>query len=369
MERKRTSLLMILVLILCSAPLTALAALPAGVPDKMEAPSIENIEVITKDENHTNPQPIFRLEIKLPQSALDLDAVRPADGFTIIEYYSKVDEGDWEKSDGGYMDNLIGEPSFRVPGKKNTFYAYAYPIDEGDLVTIDIKNRTYSFKVKLYYQYYYGEDNNEWDYVISEFSNEVTKGSGSFYEKVSSWAEPEIKNAEKAGLIPDILEGADLTRPITREEFCELSVLLYEKTTGKIAPTADTNPFTDTENPQILKAFKIGVTSGTSATTFSPQTLISREQCAAMLYRTIKAIKPDGSYDVAGVKDFPDQKHISSWAFEATKYMSKIGIITGDAAGNFMPRAITTAHEASYYGSATREQAIAMSFRTYEKMK
>jgi len=369
MKQKLKTTLMTVVLILCISPVNALAAMPEGVPDKLEAPSIENIELITGDVNHTNSQPVFRLEIKLPQSALDLDVVRPTDGFTNIEYFSKIDDGDWERSDGGYMDNLIGEPSFNVQGKTNTFYAYVYPIDEGDLETIDIKNRNYSFKVQLYYQYYYGEGNGEWDYVYSDFSNEVSKGSGSFYEKASPWAEPELKKAEEAGIIPGILEGADLTSPITREEFCELSVLLYEKTTGKSSPAAASNPFTDINNPQILKAYQLEITSGTSATTFSPHMLITREQCAAMLFRAMKAIEPDGEYSIDGVKDFPDQKYISSWAVEATKYMSKSGIITGDAQGNFMPKASTTAQEAAGYGKATREQAIALSLRAYEKMK
>jgi len=369
MKRKQTTIILIVFAIfLCIAPVNALAALPEGVPYKLDAPAIENIELITGDANHTNSNPIFRLEIKLPQSALDLDEVRPADGFANIEYFSKIDDGEWELSDGGYMDNLIHEPSFQVPGKKNTFYAYVYPVDEGDMETIDIKNRNYSFKVQLYYQYYYGEDNGEWDYVYSDFSNEVSKGSGGFYEKASSWAEPELKKAEEAGLIPGILEGVDLTRPITREEFCELSVLLYEKTTGKNAPTAASNPFIDTQNSQILKAYQLGITSGTSADTFSPRILINREQCAAMLFRAMKAIEPDRDFNITGVRDFPDQKYISEWAVEATKYMSKVGIITGDNQGNFMPKATTTAQEAAGYGRATREQAIALSLRTYEKM-
>ena len=85
-----------------------------------------------------------------------------------------------------------------------------------------------------------------------------------------------------------------------------------------------------------------------------------------MLFRAIKAMHPQGNYSIAGVKDFPDQKNISNWAVEATKYMNKAGIITGDAQGNFMPKATTPAQEAAGYGMATREQAIALSVRTYE---
>jgi len=48
--------------------------------------------------------------------------------------------------------------------------------------------------------------------------------------------------------------------------------------------------------------------------------------------------------------------------------MSKIGVITGNAKGEFMPKATTSAQEAAGYGMATREQAIAMSVRSYDKL-
>jgi hypothetical protein len=204
--------------------------------------------------------------------------------------------------------------------------------------------------------------------IYSPVSNTVSIGSGSFYADASSWAEPELKKANELGLIPNILKGADMTKPITREEFCELAVLLYEKVTETTAAPAPSNPFTDTTNSQILKAYALGITTGTSATTFSQQTLINREQCAAMLFRAIKAIAPNADYSVAGTPDFPDQKAISSWAVDATKYMSMLGIIKGDDAGNFMPKATTTAQTAAGYGMATREAAILMTVRTYETM-
>ena len=85
-----------------------------------------------------------------------------------------------------------------------------------------------------------------------------------------------------------------------------------------------------------------------------------------MLFRTIKTIVPTANYSVEGIKDFPDQKDISSYAVEATKYMSNLGIIKGNASGFFMPKATTTAQLAAGYGMATREAAILMVVRTYE---
>jgi hypothetical protein len=202
----------------------------------------------------------------------------------------------------------------------------------------------------------------------SEWSNVISVNTPA-WSNASTWATGELQDASDLGLIPNILKGADMTKPITREEFCELAVLLYEKTAQKDAVPASPNPFTDTANPQVLKAFSLGITTGTSATTFSPNKLINREQCAAMLFRAIKAIAPDSDYSIAGVPNFPDQKYISSWAADATKYMFKIGIIKGDTAGNFMPKATTTAQEAAGYGMATREAAILMTVRTYQAIK
>jgi hypothetical protein len=80
----------------------------------------------------------------------------------------------------------------------------------------------------------------------------------------------------------------------------------------------------------------------------------------------IKAMKPDADFNIAGVKDFPDQKDISSWAVEATKYMFKNGIIAGDPAETSCPRPPRGA-DIGGYGMATREQAIALSVRTMKR--
>lgn len=61
-----------------------------------------------------------------------------------------------------------------------------------------------------------------------------------------------------------------------------------------------------------------------------------------------------------------DTTNLDSWAADGAKYMSKLGIIKGDARGYFMPKATTTAQQAAGYGTATREAAVLMSVRTYE---
>lgn len=343
--------------------LSAFAAeLPTG--GNLEAP--QNLTAELKE--WEDGRPYFALTWKNPQVIWELGQYGVENGQYGAEYQIDIKAGDgqWLYDMG---ESLFGnalsfdEELDDQPGNYITNDVTCDPVDVGLDGNVDIKTNVYHVRVRYAYEANQGGDSY---YVYSPFSNVATIGTEAFYMKASEWATSELQKAYDLGLIPDILKGADLTKPITREEFAELAVILYEKVTDKNSEPASPNPFTDTTNPQILKAYNLGITAGTSQTTFSPKVLINREQCATMLFRAIKAMQPNGDYSITGARDFPDQKHISSWAVEATKYMNKVGVITGDAQGNFMPKAITPAQEAAGYGMATREQAIALSVRTYE---
>ena len=323
------------------------------IPEKLDAP--KNLKVELK--NRPEGQPYFHMTLDIPESVVE--ANRAVNVCTYVDW--KIGDGKWA-TEGGALLFQKGDRSLWDDAEMD-------PVDEGSWGEIDIKENTYYFRAFFEFQ------KPDGSFVRSPFSNVEMLGVPAFYEKAHSWFEGELKEAYELGLIPDRLIGVDLTQPITREEFAELAVRLYEITTGEAVEPESPNPFTDTSNPEILKAFKLGITTGTSQiteqnpkTTFKPDDLINREQCATMLFRAIKAIHPDGDYSIEGVKDFADQQYISSWAVEATKYMSKLGIIKGDDKGNFMPKAITPAQEAAGYGMATRDAAIVLSYRTYDKM-
>ena len=76
---------------------------------------------------------------------------------------------------------------------------------------------------------------------------------------------------------------------------------------------------------------------------------------------------PDGKFATTGAPTFTDQKNISTWALEHVLYIAKLGIIKGTD-GKFMPKATTPAQVAAGYANTTREQAIAMSVRTFNRM-
>jgi hypothetical protein len=71
-----------------------------------------------------------------------------------------------------------------------------------------------------------------------------------------------------------------MSGPITREEFAELATRLYEVYTGKKAEAAPVSTFTDTSNPEILKANK-----------FAPKTQCTREQAVLIAVRVYEAYK------------------------------------------------------------------------------
>ena len=202
--------------------------------------------------------------------------------------------------------------------------------------------------------------------IYGPFSNVISHNMPA-WSQASQWATEELKKADDAGLIPQSLKGEDMTKPITREEFAELAVKLYENAMGVQSTPASPNPFTDTANPEILKAFKLGVTNGISATEFAPKELTNREQVATMLSRTIRAIAPGADYGTAGAPSFSDQNEISSWALDHVLFMARLGIIKGTD-GKFMPKATTSSQKASGYATTTREMAIAMSVRSFEQM-
>ncbi len=341
MKNKFTVLILLVVMVITLIPMSA----NASTDFKSLAPYDLTATLMDEDGTHPYGSALLTFKINnLPRNSSDTQ-------FLYVNIEKKIGDGEWigvsMDSSDVYLDDYQQSPGVFSFEQK---WVEDYDWDE----TISINYRA---NVVL-------EDLISSDGGVSPYSNIATIGL-----KSSPWAVSEIKKADEMGLIPAILKGKDMTKPITREEFAELSVLLYEKVSLKASEATSPNPFNDTMNPQILKAFKLGITSGTSSTTFSPNVLINREQCAAMLFRAMKAIKPGGDYSVMGVKNFPDQKYISNYAVDATKYMFKIGVITGDAKGNFMPKATTTAQEATGYGMATREQAIALAIRTHEKFK
>ena len=181
----------------------------------------------------------------------------------------------------------------------------------------------------------------------------------------SEWAKKDLERA--ANLIPQSLESKDLTKRITREEFSGVAVKLYEALAEKLIEPTKENPFADTSSDDVLKAYNAGIVKGITETTFEPNKFLSREEAAVMLTRTYMSAMEIKELPEYEKNVFGDDEYISDWAKESVYYMAANGIINGIDKTHFAPK--YKSGETEDYGGATREQAIIMSLRTYEKFK
>ncbi|MGI6685563.1 MAG: S-layer homology domain-containing protein [Bacillota bacterium] len=311
---------------------------------KLDPP--QNLKVAVKKDS--SGKPYFALDWTNPASAAE--ANKQAAVYHLIDF--KVGEGPWYSETHGVSELPV------APSKLFTSSDEFDPVEENFLDEVVIEGNTYYFRVLL-------ETEPSPDKIIRSSYSNIASTAIENYREASSWAKPELDKAAEYGLITDTIKDK-MNAPITREEFAELSVRLYEKTTGITAQPVTENPFTDTKNPEVLKANQLGIINGIGNNKFDPKSLTNREQVAAMLSRAIRVMVPDGDFSIAGAPVFNDEKHISPWAMEHVKFMSKIGVIKG-ADGKFMPKATITAEAASGYDTTTREQAVLMAVRVYEK--
>ena len=89
-----------------------------------------------------------------------------------------------------------------------------------------------------------------------------------------------------------------------------------------------TNPFKDTKSDYYTNAlpwaYKNSIVTGTSATTFSPDSPVTREQIAAILYRYMGSPTATGS-----LTGFTDRANVSTYATTAMQWAIGKGYITG----------------------------------------
>lgn len=198
--------------------------------------------------------------------------------------------------------------------------------------------------------------------VLAEGENELAiEGTLEFGLLVSDWAREEVEAAVAIDLVPSKMIGENLTKNVTRAEFAAIAVKLYENLTGsKTAGNAE-NAFVDIEigtpyYSDIVNANFLGITNGTSETTFSPDALITREQMATMIVRALNSAQI--STVTESVLSFADGNNISEYAKDAVRFMSDKGIIKGVGDNKFAPKA-----------TATREQAILIAYRCANEFK
>lgn len=174
----------------------------------------------------------------------------------------------------------------------------------------------------------------------SDFSNYVTMGSVGIYKNSSTWAEEELLEAQKLGLISDELKK-DMKKNINREEFAELIVKAAEK--GNIAKShIEESEFKDTKNPYVSNAHSLKLMNGTGKDTFSPKAELTKQDMSVSVVRLISDTKDLQNKKVT----IADEKDISSYAVESVKLLVGNNLLNLDKKNNFYPKKNVTREEA-----------------------
>lgn len=175
---------------------------------------------------------------------------------------------------------------------------------------------------------------------------------------LSDWAIKDYVESNSTGLLSYKLASNDMRSNITREEFCELVINLYQKLTNESLRIPDESPFTDCDNTAVSQAYYNGIVSGVSETEFEPLRFVTRQEMSKMLVNALNAAEVSMAVAVdTSTKDlesFADYEKVSEWAIPSVSTMVNHGLLSGNIDNEIMPLENTT-----------REQAIACVSRAY----
>lgn len=155
------------------------------------------------------------------------------------------------------------------------------------------------------------------------------------------WYYDAVANVYEAGLMKGKTDTQfDPSAPMSRAEFVTVLSRLAAINAANYG-YADKLDFTDTAPDAWYAdaagwAVETGLSTGTSATTFSPAREITRQEMAVLIVRFVKYLGetvPDNSK----VDKFADADKIASWATADIESMRKYGFVQGDQNGNFNP--------------------------------
>ncbi len=150
------------------------------------------------------------------------------------------------------------------------------------------------------------------------------------FEGVPNWALMEITSMDRLGLIPEELAYSDMSDIITREEMCSIVVSAYEEVSGYEAPMPASDPFTDTQNEDVSKAYALGIVQGDGLGTFRPEGNLTRLEffCFVSRFLTATGMYVDPSL-YADLSRFKDTNLLPKWGVESAQVTVGLGIVEG----------------------------------------
>ncbi len=175
--------------------------------------------------------------------------------------------------------------------------------------------------------------------------------SKSFTDIASHWAKKNIDFVTER----EIFLGLESTvfspdSNMSRAMFATVIGRLYERSFGEIK-LSENGAFTDCNYNEYYGKYvdwatENDIITGYGNSLFKPNSPISREEMATIIYRFADFLKVlDANIDTELL--YPDSAKISNWAVNAALYSQSINLITGRDNGNFVPQATATRAEVS----------------------
>ena len=173
------------------------------------------------------------------------------------------------------------------------------------------------------------------------------------------WAHEGIDYCVRNRLMSGV--GAGAFSPDTACTRAQIVKILYNRSGNQADYSYYYLPFTDVAPGAwyynaVAWAYCNDVTSGTSATTFTPNAAITRQQLVTFLYRYTVKYAPEFTGNAAPISAFPDAGSVANWAYAAMSWAVGNGLIQGNAHDNGLDYLDPN-------GSATRAQTATIIMR------
>ena len=181
----------------------------------------------------------------------------------------------------------------------------------------------------------------------SSQGNQEQSGTAADFSDLSGyeWAETAVYNLAGKRIINGYGDGT--FRPgesVTREEFVKMIVSAFD-----IPMSGEGSTFEDVSADRwscsyISAAAAAGIVTGISDTEFAPESNITRQDAAVIIFRVLQY---KGKTLSAGELTFADSESVADYAREAVSALSENGVINGMSDGNFSPNEITSRAQAA----------------------
>lgn len=173
------------------------------------------------------------------------------------------------------------------------------------------------------------------------------------------WAHKGIDYCVRNRLMSGV--GAGTFSPDTACTRAQIVKILYNLSGNQTDYSYYYLPFTDVAPGAwyynaVAWAYCNDVTSGTSATMFTPNAAITRQQLVTFLYRYTVKYAPEFTGNAAPISAFPDAGSVANWAYAAMSWAVGNGLIVGNAHDNGLDYLDPN-------GSATRAQTATIIMR------